>query len=973
MLFGALSSSARGAITNINPTQVPLVLLSTEVIVECYGAVAETSLKLTFYNPNPWRVGGETEFRFSDDSALIGLSVNTPDGTMKAGIPISVQKRSYFFDDMDRMGNDGSKLEMLRSGLHKIRIFPVEANQSRAVEIRLFKHLQAADENGNDLLFEMPFSWRVEGESKSSRAFDAERSKLFFSFKMNVHGNERAPYALNKNGGKLFFKKTGSIHQYEYTFDPESGEAHNAVFDNRIRAILPGAGHAASRVQSTGEGKFFYTTVSSGHLAALIQSNDLPSPAKIGIAWDSSLSGRRRDWQREVEFLDEYFRYLLYEEKVPEVQVSLLRFRNDIEKIEEFVVDKKSGWQKLRKELASTIYDGATNFCVVRSETSSPMDEWLLFSDGYENYGMPSAPKKAPVLHAIISNPTAYVPTMRHFATMNGGLFIDLSVTPAEKAVRRMRLPRAWLSHIEGNGVEDVFASSRTIGSNEVMLLSGRLVKKDGSLKLTFEGLGTEEISKTIAIPLKSDAPASPLAAQEWARLKIDDLFAKLVTNDALKIQQLGRDFGIVSLHTSVVLPTEGASQEDGLLLPASSPQAYAAGANDENAYPPEMLRQEWADMLNKAREIGSKSLSFTGGDFSGPVLGDSGRRKWVDVTPNMIHGPFLPYDDGALYIERLRSAPVQRAYDIYLSEMQFYWMVPEFFLDTSNVLFEYGLSDLGLRVLSNLAEIDSDNKWLLRTLGYRLLELGSPQARVLFEKIVQLDPDDPQSLRDLAWACGENGDVDRAVELLNGVLTRKWHESFRGVQLASLWDLNTIVSGFGEKLDLGKIDSALLNFTPIDIRIKWAVDRHNADLRVQLTDAAGAPVERGLMTLNFPPGQGCNEIIVPKASKGKYSVQVGYADHVPQENRASALVMFTLVTNIGTKMQNDKIVTVFLSPNQNGMKTAAEFDFNAEPAIVPTEAVDADKGRGKRWAAVAGFLAVAVVAVLVGVLPRRR
>ena len=377
--------------------------------------------------------------------------------------------------------------------------------------------------------------------------------------------------------------------------------------------------------------------------------------------------------------------------------------------------------------------------------------------------------------------------------------------------------------------------------------------------------------------------------------------------------------------------------------------------------------------MLESIQKPGDKMLSFSQAGSSGPFRGDAHRHLWVETSSGEDPESLISYGDGSSYIERLKSVSAQKAYELYLSELPRYWRVPDFFLDTSNVMFENGLPNLGLRVLSNLVEIDLGNKWLLRTLGYRLVELGSPQALVMFEKIVRMDADDPQSYRDLAFECAENGDVDRAVELLYFIATHTWSDDFNGVQLAALRDMNAIIGDYNGKIGTVAIDSTLLNFVPIDIRVMWTADRYDADLQVRLTDVEGKPVERGTLAFDYAPGSGVDEMIVPRARSGKYIVEVGYADERPRVERIPTLAMITLMTNVGTKMQSEKIVTVRLVPSQDEMTTAIEFDFDAEQAARHTEASRAASEGERNMTIVFVLLAIAGVAALVTVLPRKR
>ena len=68
--------------------------------------------------------------------------------------------------------------------------------------------------------------------------------------------------------------------------------------------------------------------------------------------------------------------------------------------------------------------------------------------------------------------------------------------------------------------------------------------------------------------------------------------------------------------------------------------------------------------------------------------------------------------------------------YRVYLDERQENAASTAFFLDAADIFFERGERELGIRVLSNLAEMDLENRHVLRILGYRLMQAAEPASR---------------------------------------------------------------------------------------------------------------------------------------------------------------------------------------------------------------------------------------------------
>ena len=71
----------------------------------------------------------------------------------------------------------------------------------------------------------------------------------------------------------------------------------------------------------------------------------------------------------------------------------------------------------------------------------------------------------------------------------------------------------------------------------------------------------------------------------------------------------------------------------------------------------------------------------------------------------------------------RLRAAEPEQMYAVYLDERPSYTGSTAFFLDAADLFLERGQPQLALRILSNLAEMDLENRHILRILAYRLLQ----------------------------------------------------------------------------------------------------------------------------------------------------------------------------------------------------------------------------------------------------------
>ena len=119
-----------------------------------------------------------------------------------------------------------------------------------------------------------------------------------------------------------------------------------------------------------------------------------------------------------------------------------------------------------------------------------------------------------------------------------------------------------------------------------------------------------------------------------------------------------------------------------------------------------------------------------------------------------------------------MKAASKDTIYAIYLDEKESYQNSSAFFLDAADMLLEKGERALALRVISNLAEMELENRSILRILAYRLMEINAPElALPIFEKITHLAEEEPQSFRDYGLALAANKKYQSAIEQLYQVL----------------------------------------------------------------------------------------------------------------------------------------------------------------------------------------------------------
>ena len=291
-----------------------------------------------------------------------------------------------------------------------------------------------------------------------------------------------------------------------------------------------------------------------------------------------------------------------------------------------------------------------------------------------------------------------------------------------------------------------------------------------------------------------------------------------------------------------------------------------------------------------------------------------------------------------APYMERLKRAPAAKVYQVYLDQKADNANSSAFFLDAADVLLAKGQRDLALRVLSNLAEMDLENRAVLRILGYRLLQAGQPRLAIpVFEQVRLIAAQEPQSLRDLGLALAAAGRPQEAIDMLYQVVAQPWDDRFPDIESIALAELNGIVARNGKTLDTSRIDKRLLASLPLDLRVVLTWDADNTDMDLYVTGPDGERCSYqnhltrrgGRMTDDFMGGYGPEEFSLRRARPGKYKIEANYFGDAQQVIAGETTLQVNLFSNFGTARQKEQLMTLRL---KDASETVFVGEFNVGP-----------------------------------------
>lgn len=950
--WAALASTSippRGAISAprifVPAAEQPIRLDAVRIVSEITGGFAYTQVEMTFFNPNPRVFEGELQFPLLDGQNVVGFALDV-NGRMREASSVPKARGQEAFEEIARRGVDPGLLQVTQGNNFKLRVYPLFARGKRIVQVR---YTEALGGRGANQVYRLPVEYGTDIWN--------------FSVRIVARGATRQPTVIaGLPAGQAFQQEGGD---YVLDFDRSNYSPKGMV----EVAVATGQRPAVFVQQFDGANYFVAEVRDRSHAARRTL------PGEIGLIWDASLSGRERDRTREFALLDAYF------QRVRNAGVLLARVRDAAEAGEWHEI-RDGNWHGLRQALESTVFDGATNLGDFRPHPA--VREYLLFSDGISNFGEKAFPQTQAPVYAINASRKGDSAALRHIAERSGGRYIDLVADTRAVAAAKLLNTASRIESVAADGASDLILASH-YAENGRFVVAGVLKEPTASVRLRIAGAGEP---REINFEVGRKSPPSSVAARRWAYLRAGELEREFTVNRG-ELERIGMRFGIVTRETSLIVLEFARDYAQYDIAPPPELQAEVDRLRPQFA---QRRVQDENQLLNRAAQLYAQREQWWQREFSkeqkpAPVqdrrspavrpeamgaLRSEGASRSMDMAspsrapePQLMRRPAAPaekrasqlsaeaddrpaagelsslraWQADAPYMARLRQADAGDLYRIYLDMRPSHDNDAGFYLDVAQLLGERGLDGLAIRVLSNLAEIDLENRHLLRILGYRLMSAGTPAlASAIFARVLELAPYEPQSRRDLAMAYGAMGQAQKAADHLYEVARRSWHARFPGIQELAAAELSALIARAGQEVDTSRMDSRLLRNLPLQLRVVATWDADNTNIDLVVTDPNGDAAQPGGLTYqggrnpyNFTAGYGPEEFALKQAKPGRYKVAVRHSGHRQQTLIAPTTVQVAITTGFGTPSEKTEIVTRRLAPYQT--MTVAEFDISGGAA----------------------------------------
>jgi tetratricopeptide (TPR) repeat protein len=685
--------------------------------------------------------------------------------------------------------------------------------------------------------------------------------------------------------------------------------------------------------------------------------------SKICILYDVSSSAQKKDTLKEIAVLEKYF------SAVKNAKIQLITFSNEIHSNEQFQL-KKGNWNELKNKLKNPSYDGATQLGAL-DLTKFDCNEFILISDGISNFGKSEMKTgKKPVM-VISSTQSADFSYLKYIATATGGQFINLKNLTVDQAFKKLTSqPYQFISATyDKEAISEVYPS---IPSNFTtnFSLAGQLKAENAEITLNF-GFGSKVFeSVKVKLDKKSLMTDNSLVSRIWAQKKISEL-DMLYEKNKDEIIAIGKKHSIVTRNTSlIVLDRIEDYVQYEIVPPKELQKEYFEIVENQNKekqrFEQEQLEKVveyfnarvkwWETKFTKEKKIVNKDPKKNGNvtdstvvevleivedemNVSEEAISDAvimvedviteenggylhgGKKKDKSEKDRVSSIKLNAWDPQTPYMIKIKEA--QNKYQTYLELKKTYASTPSFYLDVANYFVKLGDKKLGLRILSNIAEMEVQNHELMRILAHRLEQLEYYDLAIaIYEEVVKIRSEEPQSFRDLSLCLAADKQYQKALDIIYKAIKKPWDSRFPEVEGIMAVEMNRIISKAGSAVDTKNIDKRLIKDMPVDIRIVLNWDTDNSDMDLWVTDpyevkcfySHPLTYTGGRMSRDFTGGYGPEEFMIKEALTGQYKVQANYYGSRAQKITGPTTIYLEIYTNYGKPNEKKETITMQLA-----------------------------------------------------------
>lgn len=972
----------------------PVRLKSVAVRSEIRGGFAETTLDMIFYNPNNRVLEGELQFPLLDNQSISGLALDIQ-GEMREGVPVNKARGQQVFEDVIRRKVDPALLQATQGNNYKLRLYPIPAQGVRRAQVRVLERLAV---KGDAIAYTLPlefasalddFSLEVlvaspDGAPEASAGelglvlqpagtlYSGKVEKKNLSPKGTLAVSLPAPLADKggvsavRFGGKVYFSAAVPVETASARRTPPetvtilwdasaSGQErdHGREFDLLDRYFKAmGTGEArliVLRDAAEAPRTFAVRQGDWNELKAALNKTDYDGATNLA-AWSPTA-----DCKEYLLFSDGLANF---GQRYDEARLPVLA---PDQRLYPITSSTKADYAFLRHAakglpVINLLSAGAAQSAdiLLGNGTRAEIDGLALAGKGEvllspeSRSPLPAgSPEGKETSRAALCLLAGWIDA----AAAQNPVEISLNVTGPDGRARKVTLTVPSGAELADHAGPGAPLPARLWAAYKIAELEGdRQRNKKAIARLGEEfGVVSRETS-LIVLETPEDyarygvAPPPALAGQvEQIRARMRDSGSLPEEGEAMPMETLLGMWKTKVDWWKTDYPLKPAKRDKTSGPPAPGragagrPVEQRVEGNDE-AESFTARQRVRANALHE--EMAPDALPAPPPSPTAAQAPAEPAKKAKDAESSTAIGVEIqPWRSDAPYIKRMSKAKDADLYAIYLDERPAFKNSSAFYLDAADRFFERGMKDLGLRVLSNLAEMDLENRQILRMLAYRLIQAKEARLAVgVLERVRELAPYEPQSHRDLALALAALDDRQEAANLLYETATRRWSDRFGDINVIALTELNALIATAPTPLDTRAFDPRLSDNLASDLRVVLSWDTDNSDMDLWVTGPDGEsvyyshPLGRmgGRISRDCTQGYGPEEFMLKKAVPGTYRVEADYYGDSRQDIAGEVTLALILQTGFGTAAQKETVTTMRLK-NKKGKILVG--NFKVEPA----------------------------------------
>lgn len=603
--------------------------------------------------------------------------------------------------------------------------------------------------------------------------------------------------------------------------------------------------------------KFVMTPLEQGTV-----SGEAKSLKSIALFWDTSLSSATRDFDKEWQFLTQYFQDL------GPVEVSFVAFSETIVQRKKFSINKDI--YPIQQFAQSLSYKGATSYEVL---PLLDVDIKILLSDGNPVLGSWKDTREIPY-YAITSIPRANQKYFKSLALYTGGCYVNLSLASVSQSIEQVKKGIPFLDETSYKApfiMGSVRTSSGPIQGASLTIkgdLEEFLTKSDGSFNIP------ARVGDILKVRYLGMYPKEMLVQDEGAidvvLTSLDELLEEVILEGKKRSDKKTVDTGFgekneESLGISVNTITKESISPDAQYLGDvirgkfagvtvngfGSEAVFAIRGNtrqppiwviDGSVYPETptfvdpktihsitIIKSVQATLRYGSLAVGGafvvKTNSFVSQNNDGEII-DQALVKGNEYTEQLAQINLEALSPN--YVKQVQQlTDKEEQYKLYENLVKANTTNATFYIDMA-LFFEKSYPEKAEEIRSTLAEIAQGNAKVLRVLAY-LYENAQDYKNALttYERVALLIPSKAQSYRDLAKAHKEAGNYDKSLELYINMLSGEIRGvNFKEIKKALGHELLHLVARHKDKIDHSRLpEEWLLNEYRLDLRmvIEWS------------------------------------------------------------------------------------------------------------------------------------------------------